>query len=137
MTIRRALAGALVLVGVPTLVLAVLGMLGGNGALVPIALLGLGLAGLGVRLVIDPRPARPGARRSRGGYVAAAHHPYPAPTGDVGWYGPAETGDRSDSGRSGYSDSGSSSGGWSGGDSGGFSGGGDSGGGGGGGGGGD
>ncbi|SCL22810.1 hypothetical protein [Micromonospora inyonensis] len=151
MTIRRALAGALVLVGGLTLMVTVLGMLGGNGALAPFAFLGLVLGGVGIRLLADPRRSRPGARWPRGGYVVAAGQPYAAPTGDVGWYGPADTdhshrspssghpgasdgahhsgsdSGSSGSGWSGGGDSGSSGGGWSGGgDSGGWSGGGDS-----------
>jgi hypothetical protein len=90
MTIRRVLAGALVLVGGFTLLLTVLGMLGGNGALAPFALLGLVLSGAGVRLLPGPRRARATSRGPHGGHAVGAHHAYAAPTGDVGSAGVAE-----------------------------------------------
>ncbi|MFI0794888.1 hypothetical protein ACH4OY_19705 [Micromonospora rubida] len=141
MTMLRAVASALVLVGGLILLLALIGLAGGE---LDAALAGvLGLALLAVGLVLFNR-----AGRRRGGY----HHPAtgePAGLYGSGTYGMGAGADHSvggrwgDSGDSGPGDSGSgwsggadhsgadpSGGGWSGGDSGGWSGGGDSGGGG-------
>ncbi|MCX4470790.1 hypothetical protein OOK41_10800 [Micromonospora sp. NBC_01655] len=127
MTMLRAMASALALVGGLILLLALIGLASGD---LDAALAGvLGLALLAAGLVLLNR-----AGRQRGGYR------YPA-TGDPaglygsglygsGTYGAGAGADHPAGGWSGDSGPGDSGGGWSGGDSGGYSGGGDSGGGG-------